>query len=116
MIDKCFHVSTENTKDASLLVPKHVQHGMYASKSDSAPLSMPSLVPTSGERLGPGTAGVQAALTAAMLLQRKGEEERWLARQRSLRVETGEMKHLPSEGLQLASEPETHELRRDTQR
>ncbi|XP_060770965.1 genetic suppressor element 1-like isoform X2 [Neoarius graeffei] len=94
----------EKTKEAMLLAPKPLQPGLYPSPGGSAPLPMPSLVPTPGERLGPG----------ALLLQRQGEEERWLARQRRLRADTADRQGPACS--QHSTEPEIHDPQTDTQR
>lgn len=94
------------TKEAALLTPKPLQPGLYPSPGGHTPLPMPSLVPTPGERLGPGT----------VLLQRQGEEERWLARQRRLRADMADRQGPASETLQHSTELETHEPQTDTQR
>lgn len=100
------HFPSEKTKEATLLAPKPLQHGLYPSSRGPAPLPMPSLVPTPGERLGPG----------AVLLQRQGEEERWLARHRRLRVDTADRQGSGSECSKHSTEPETREPQTDTQR
>lgn len=95
---------SEKTKEAMLLAPKPLQPGLYPSPGGSAPLPMPSLVPTPGERLGPG----------ALLLQRQGDEERWLARQRRLRADTADRQGPACS--QHSTEPEIHDPQTDTQR
>lgn len=96
----------EKTKDTTLLAPKALQPGLYPSPGGPTPLPVPSLVPTPGERLGPG----------ALLLQRQGEEERWLARQRRLRADTADRQGLMSECSQHNTEPEIQEPQTDSQR
>ena len=95
--------------------------GLHSSLSQSHH-GVPGLVSAHGLYLGPG--GVGAGLTAAMMLQRTNEEERWLARQRMLRQEKEDRQYQVSEfrqqvleqHLDLGRPGEGGELRSDTHR
>lgn len=102
----------EKTKEASILAPRPLQPGLYSS------LPTPNLLPSPRGRLGLGAGGVQGAMVAAAMLQRQGEEERWLARQRRQRTEKEDRQGPASEFRPHTLEPgpEPHELHRDTQR
>ncbi|KAL1007338.1 hypothetical protein UPYG_G00085210 [Umbra pygmaea] len=108
---------TPNRPDqrASLPAPKPPQ-------ANHIPSPVPGLVSTHGLYLGPG--GVGAGLTAAMMLQRTNEEERWMARQRKLRQEKEDRQYQVSEfrqqvleqHLELGRPGDGGELRSDTHR
>ncbi|XP_026110594.1 genetic suppressor element 1-like, partial [Carassius auratus] len=85
----------DKTKEPILTTPKPIQPGIHHSLN-STHHPLPSLVSAHGMYLGPGGAG-PASLTAAAMLQRTNEEERWLARQRKLRQEKEDRHYQVSE-------------------
>ncbi|XP_051726961.1 genetic suppressor element 1 isoform X3 [Ctenopharyngodon idella] len=85
----------DKTKEPILTTPKPIQPGLHHSLN-STHHPVPSLVSAHGMYLGPGGAG-PAGLTAATMLQRTNEEERWLARQRKLRQEKEDRQYQVSE-------------------
>ncbi|XP_059362202.1 genetic suppressor element 1-like isoform X1 [Carassius carassius] len=93
--DKITTNRPDKTKETILTTPKPIQPGLHHSLN-STHHPVPSLVSAHGMYLGPGGAG-PASLTAAAMLQRTNEEERWLARQRKLRQEKEDRQYQVSE-------------------
>uniref|UniRef100_A0A672PG57 Genetic suppressor element 1-like n=1 Tax=Sinocyclocheilus grahami TaxID=75366 RepID=A0A672PG57_SINGR len=85
----------DKTKEPILTTAKPIQPGLHHSLN-STHHPVPSLVSAHGMYLGPGGVG-PASLTAATMLQRTNEEERWLARQRKLRQEKEDRQYQVSE-------------------
>uniref|UniRef100_A0A673HAT6 Genetic suppressor element 1-like n=1 Tax=Sinocyclocheilus rhinocerous TaxID=307959 RepID=A0A673HAT6_9TELE len=85
----------DKTKEPILTTSKPIQPGLHHSLN-STHHPVPSLVSAHGMYLGPGGVG-PASLTAATMLQRTNEEERWLARQRKLRQEKEDRQYQVSE-------------------
>ncbi|XP_077104287.1 genetic suppressor element 1 isoform X3 [Siphateles boraxobius] len=85
----------DKTKEPTHTTPKPIQPGLHHSLN-STHHPVPSLVSAHGMYLGPGGTG-SASLTAATMMLRNNEEERWLARQRKLRQEKEDRQYQVSE-------------------
>uniref|UniRef100_A0A4W4E9R5 Genetic suppressor element-like domain-containing protein n=1 Tax=Electrophorus electricus TaxID=8005 RepID=A0A4W4E9R5_ELEEL len=102
----------EKTKEASALAPQPLQPGVYplvcGPAPQHAPYPSPSPLLSPCGCLGPGGGAVQGSL-AATLFQRRGEEERWMARPQRLRAETedrpGPAPEPRQHGPELGAEP-----------
>ncbi|XP_026859040.2 genetic suppressor element 1-like isoform X1 [Electrophorus electricus] len=111
----------EKTKEASALAPQPLQPGVYplvcGPAPQHAPYPSPSPLLSPCGCLGPGGGAVQGSL-AATLFQRRGEEERWMARPQRLRAETedrpGPAPEPRQHGPELGAEP--REAHRNGQR